>query len=172
MKYFQTQFSHLNNYTVNHNGITYHRFWTVQVNSHLRLKLRFLQSNSELNQAIVLFFPENFDGNVLVMGKEFSIRKSQFPKIIFWEDDLPSEFDVSIANYFGEIFVCNGADPLGNKQLCKHLSEGCAMIIEMINERKFTFYCNNHKYEGTCNDFIFEAEIMEQKTGDGLCEPF
>ena len=40
------------------------------------------------------------------------------------------------------------------------------MIIEKINEQKFTFYCKNHKYEGECTDLIFEAEILGGQ-GDG-----
>lgn len=160
MKFFQTEFSDQNNYTVSHNGITYHRFWTVQANGHLTLKLRFIKSNSDLTQAIILFFHEGFAGDITVMGESVSIPKSKFPKIIFWEDDFPSEFEVTINNHYGEVFVCNGADPIGTKQFCKHLSEGCAMIIKQTGDRKYTFCCNNHKYEGMCDDLIFEIEVI------------
>ena len=55
--------------------------------------------------------------------------------------------------------VCNGSDPIGTKQFCKHLSEGCAMLVQELGVNKYRFYCHDHSFEGECDNLVFELEI-------------
>lgn len=161
MNYFQTLFSEQHSNVIEYDEVKYYRFWPIQVKDAIKFKLRFIQSNSKFNQAIVLSFPKGFGGTVSIMGNSLPIKKTAFPKLIFWEDLSPSEFEVMIENFSGEIKVCNGSDPIGSKQFCKHLSEGCAMIVQKKNSLKYCFYCNDHEYQGECDNLVFEIEILK-----------
>ena len=161
MNYFQTLFSEKRSNIIECDGVTYYRFWPIQVNGTIKFKLRFIQSKSKFNQAIVLSFPNGFNGIVSIMGNSFPIKKTLFPIINFWEDSSPREFEVMIEKFYGEIKVCNGSDPIGTKQFCKHLSEGCAMIVQKKNSLKYCFDCKDHEYQGVCDNLVFELEIIE-----------
>lgn len=150
---------------IEYNGITYYRYWPILVNGSIKIKFKFINSNSQFLQAIVLSLPANFEGNAIVDGKDYPVRKTAFPMMNFWEDTAPSEFDVIINNFIGELKVCNGSDPIGTKQFCKHLSEGSAMIAQKLGNTHYRFYCHDHEYEGNCDNLIFEMQI--EKTGDG-----
>ena len=165
MQYFQTLFSVNHSNTIEWDGVTYHRFWPIQVNGTIKLKMRFICSDSKFTQAIVLSFPKGFNGAVTVMGSCIPVRRTSFPTLNFWEDTAPAEFDVTINDFEGEVKLCNGSDPIGTKQFCKHLSEGCAMIVQKIGEERYRFTCHDHEYEGACNNLIFEVE-MGHKTGE------
>lgn len=160
MAYFQTLFCEQHKNVIEYNGITYYRFWPIQVNDDITLKFKFVEQKSKYTQAIVLMFPYDFDGIVSISGNHIPIPKTSFPSLNFWEDSAPKEFDVSIKNYTGEIKICNGADPIGTKQFCKHLSEGCAMIVRGIGQGKYSFQCNDHEFEGNCENLVFELEIV------------
>ncbi len=160
MAYFQTLFYEQHTNVIEYNGITYHRFWPIQVDGDIILNLKFVEQRSKYTQAIVLMFPQNFDGSVSISGNHIPIPKTSFPALNFWEDSAPKEFDVSIKNFTGEIKICNGADPIGTKQFCKHLSEGCAMIVRGIGQGKYSFQCNDHEFEGNCENLVFELEIV------------
>jgi len=159
MQYFQALFQQNNSAVIEYEGITYRRFWPIQVNSVVKFKLRFLHRDSKFLQAIVLALPCGFNGKVSVMGSTVPIKKA-FPMVCFWEDTAPREFNVEITNFQGELQLCNGSDPIGTKQFCKHLSEGCAMIAQKTGDRKYRFYCHDHEYGGTCDNLVFELEIL------------
>ncbi len=159
--YFQTLFSENHSDVIDYNGITYHRFWSIKVENEIKFRLRFVHSNSKFIQSIVLSFPKDFNGNVSVMKKNIHVKKTLFPRLYFWEDTAPPEFDVSVTDFSGEIKICNGSDPIGTKQFCKHLSEGCAMIAQNIGEMRYRFYCHDHEYQGDCDNLIFELEIQK-----------
>ena len=103
MRHFQTLFSEKHSNIIEYEGIIYRRFWPVQVNGTIRLKIRILHSSSKFVQAIVFSFPRNFEGIVSVMGNCVPVKKSAFPILNFWEDTAPNEFDVTITNFYGEI---------------------------------------------------------------------
>jgi len=163
MTYFQVLFSEKHSDIIEYEGTVYHRFFPVCVNGSVKLKLKFIKSNSPFTQSIVIFFPEGFNGKASVDGKQLVLRK-RFPVAVFWEDTSSAEFEVLIRDFCGEIGVCNGADPIGTKTICKHLSGGCAMIVEKITDSYYSFYCHDHTFPGPCDHLIFELEI--EKTED------
>jgi len=158
--YFQKLFEENHSNVIEYNGDIYYRFWPILINDIISFKLRFVHSDSKFRQAIVLSFPNNFDGCVSVMGNIISMKKTAFPMLSFWEDTSPTEFDVTITGFQGEIKLCNGSDPIGTKQFCKYLSEGCAMIARRRNDSQYCFYCNDHEYHNACNNLIFELEVL------------
>lgn len=160
MKYFQTLFQENHSNVIEHDGVTYHRFWPIQVYGTIKLKLRFVHSDSLFLQAIVFALPKEFGGNISVMGNPVSIKKEAFPRLYFWEDTAPREFDVEITNFQGEIQVCNGSDPIGTKLFCKHLSEGCAMIVQKVGDQQYCFRCHDHEFDGTCDNLVFVLEKL------------
>lgn len=130
------------------------------VDGTVKFKLRRVHSESQFLQAVVLSFPSDFSGCVSVMGNVIPVTKTSFPMLAFWEDTTPAEFDVTITNFQGEIKLCNGSDPIGTKQFCKYLSEGCAMIVEKQNDSQYRFYCHDHEYHISCDNLVFELEIQ------------
>jgi len=160
MVYFEKLFREQQSNTVTYNNCIYHRYFPVVVENNIKLRFKIISSNSVFGQAIVLLFPPKFNSNVFLMGKEIHIKKSSFPKLNFWTDTSPEEFEVDISNFTGEIKICNGSDPLGSKQFCKYLSEGCAMIVTQMGEHKFRFNCNDHEYDDDCNDLVFDLEVI------------
>lgn len=161
MKHFQTLFQQNNSAVIEVDGITYRRFWPIPVNGTVKFKLRFVHSDSKFLQAIVLAFPCEFDGKVSVMDNPISVKKGAFPRLYFWEDTAPKEFEVEITNFRGELKVCNGSDPLGTKQFCKHLSEGCAMTVQRTADQQYCFHCHDHEFDGPCENLVFELEIQK-----------
>lgn len=161
MTYFQTLFQELHSNVIEYNGNTYYRFFPISIAGEALIKFKFIHSDSRFTQAIVLFFSEGFDGRIDVNENSVPIRK-RFPMLNFWEDTAPNEFNVRITNYWGEINICNGSDPLGNKLFCKHLSEGCAMIVQQLGDYHYQFLCHDHEFLGDCNNLIFEIQIITQ----------
>ena len=143
-----------------YNGQVVHRYLSIFVNERIDLEFRIVESSSPNTQAIVIVFPSGFSGNVCLLGKNIPIKKSAFPKMNFWTDTAPSEFDIQISNFTGKILVCNGSDPLATKQFCKHLSAGCAMIVDKLADNKFRCLCNDHEEDDDFNDLVFEVEII------------
>lgn len=160
MKYFQTLFQENNSAVIECDGIIYRRFWPIQVNGTLKFELCFVHSDSKFLQSIVLAFPDTFDGKVAVMGNLVPVKKGAFPRVYFWEDTAQKEFEVEITSFQGQLQVCNGSDPIGTKQFCKHMSEGCAMIVQKTADRQYSFYCHDHEFEGPCNNLVFVLELL------------
>ena len=160
MVMFQSLFSEQRRNVIEHNGVTYHRYLSIPVKDTVILKFKVICIDSPYTQAVVISFPPAFDGTVSVDDRIIPIKKSSFPKANFWMDTAPSEFAVTIRDYEGDIIVCNGSDPLGTKQICKHLSAGCAMVIDCISPNKFICSCNDHVNDMDCDDLIFEVDIL------------
>lgn len=87
------------------------------------------------------------------------IPKNRFPKLNFWYDITPKQFDVEFVVEDGSLTICNGSDPIGTKQFNHTLVFECAMIIEKLGEDKFRFHCNDHENDDF-DDLIFEMEII------------
>lgn len=160
---FQSLFFSQRSNSIVHNGKTIQRYLPIMVDGEKSFHFRFIESRSDYTQAIVLAFPSDFRGNVFLMGKKISVKKSAFPKVNIWKDTAPVEFGVRITDYTGEVMLCNGSDPLGTKQFCKYLSEGCAMIVESLGHNKYRCLCNDHEYDDDCNDLVFEVEVSTKK---------
>lgn len=160
MVMFQSLFSQQRKNIIEHNGVIYHRYISIPVKEIVTLKFKVIHIDSPYTQAVVLAFPPDFDGSVSVDGRIIPVKRTSFPKVNVWMDNAPIEFTVTVANYVGDIMVCNGSDPLGTKQICKHLSAGCAMIIDRMSSDKFICKCNDHANDDDCDDFIFEIDIL------------
>ena len=162
MEHFQLKFEQQKCNAVEHNGRVYHRYYPIDITKNVELNIAFISSHSEYNQSVVIFFPENFDGEISVCGKPFRIEKQKFPKLILWKDISLSKVNVCISNFVGRIEVCNGSDPIGTKQFCYCLSRGNAMFIEQVQANRSRFYCNDHVFDEDFDDLIFELEIVAQ----------
>lgn len=160
---FQKCFTERNSDVIEHNGTIYRRFLSVKISSSTTLCFQFAGGNSIFEQAIVIVFPRGFSGKVHVNGKNVPIRKTAFPKLNFWESTSPKTFKIKITGFTGEIKICNGSDPTGMKQFCKHLSDGCAMIVETLTENQFRFHCNDHQINDDCTDLVFDLQILSQE---------
>ena len=157
---FQEMFFSQHSNHIIYNGRVISRHLPIAVSGKVNLRFRILGVSSPYTQAIVIVFPSGFSGNVYLLGKRIPIRKSAFPKLNFWSDTAPSDFEVEISDFVGEILICNGSDPLATKQFCKHLSAGCAMIVDEFAQNKFRCVCNDHEEDDDFNDLIFEVEVV------------
>ena len=163
MKYFQITFQEDSDAIIEYNGELYRRYLPIEINNSVKIKFKFIRSNSEFLQAIVVMFPRDFNGDVSINEKKVIVRKNAFPKIIFWEDNTSTVFEMKIQNFVGKICICNGADPIGNKTICKMMSEGCAMIVKETEHNILRCYCHDHTFDGPCDNLIFEAEIKQSE---------
>lgn len=159
MLYFQKAFQESKKNIIEYEGIIYHRYFSVEIKRNSKLIFEFIKSNSVYTQAIVIMFPENFKGKVFCKDIELSIKKSAFPKLIFWEDSAPKRFEIQIIDYEGVVEIANGADPIGDKQICQYLVFGCAMIVDRIGKNKYRCLCNDYENDNDCDDLIFELTI-------------
>lgn len=159
MFYFQKAFQESKKSIIEFEGITYHRYFSVKIETNSKLFFEFMKSNTLRSQAIVIIFPKNFNGRVFCGDKELPIKKSSFPKLIFWEDSAPKSFEIQIIDYEGTVEIANGADPIGDKQICQYLALGCAMIVDEIGKNKYRFSCNDYENNVDCDDLIFELTV-------------
>lgn len=141
------------------NGIKYYRYFPIRISNKMTIRISFVEINSTFEQAILFLFPCDFSGNIQINGKNVLLKKGSFRKLNFWARTAPTQFEVTVSNFIGEIRICNGSDPLGNMQFCKHLSDGCAMHIENIGTNRYRMHCNDHELDLDCNDLIFDVEI-------------
>lgn len=156
MMYFSSMFAEAQSTSIEYKGKVLHLIDKYEGKGRQKLKVRFLSNNSKYTQAVVLQL-SSFKGDIYLNGERIQVQKSAFPKINFWQDYAPREFELEVDLKDGFIAICNGADPLGNKILCKHMTEGCAMIIEDLGDKK-RYYCNDFENDDDFDDLIFEIE--------------
>jgi len=138
------------------------RYFELTEVGEYKIKFTFIESNSDINQAIVLFFCD-FSGEYYLENKLKQIKNNRFPQEHFWIDTSPKEFNVTINLLEGKIMICNGSDLLGDKCYCNTLHAGCAMHTVKISENRYRFFCNDHELDDDFNDLIFEMEILHKE---------
>lgn len=161
MKPFNVLFDR--NDEIEYKGKIISKYFKINRPGDYRIKFTFIKSNSQFNQAIVIFF-NDFSGNFFLEEQKYSLPKSRFPKVNYWLDTAPNAFEVRVQFFGGHLLICNGSDPLGNKQVCHSLYFGCAIFIEQIGENKYRFNCNDHENDDDFDDLIFEMEIINENT--------
>ena len=159
MAYFQVEFQRPGVNAVEHNGRMYCRYFDVVIDRPTTLQFTFLETNSKYTQGIVVGFPREFKGKVLLDGRQIKIKKSAFRELHFWEDTAPRSFCLTVSDFEGELFVCNSDDPLGNKMFCKHLTEGSAMHVREVAENTYRFYCLDHAFGDRPDNLVFEMKV-------------
>mgnify|MGYP003292532607 CR=1 FL=1 len=157
---FQKCFAERKSDVIEYNGMIYRRYFPVKISTRALLRFQFTGGSSKFEQAIVIVFPRGFSGKVQVNEKNIPVRKTAFPKLNFWESTSPKTFEVEITDFTGEIKICNGSDPTGTKEFCKHLSDGCAMIVKNLTENQFRCYCNDHQLNDDCTDLVFDLQLQ------------
>lgn len=100
------------------------------------------------------------------MRKNSNSPKTRFPKVNYWFDTAPKEIEIKLLLEKGHILLCNGSDPIGDKQFCHSLGFGCAMYIEKISDNKYRFHCNDHENDDDFDDLVFEMEIAKFTAGE------
>jgi len=158
MIYFSSLFAQANSDHIEYNGKIVNAYNKFDLKGRHRIKVKFLSTNSKYVQAIVLSLV-NFRGNVYLNGERIMIKKTAFPKINFWQDTAPKEFEIEIDLSEGSIGIFNGADPIGDKRFCKFGSDGCAMIIEDLGKKKI-YHCNDFENDDDFDDLVFEMEVL------------
>ena len=159
MKYLQLKFDEQKSDVIEHDGRQYYRSYRIGTTEKLYLRFTFISTASEYTQAIVIFLPSKFHGEVRVGNKTVEVKGHKFPKVILWSDVCPREVEVYISNVNGDVEVCNGSDPLGTKTICYCLARGSAMHMEQLSPSKYRFYCNDHVFDEDFDDLVFEMEI-------------
>lgn len=146
---------------IEYRGKTIRKYYKLDTPGEYTFCFKFIKSESPFHQAIVLFFLD-FKGDFYLWDHKYKLPNSQFPKVNFWFDKAQKELSVKIKLSDGIVLICNGSDPIGNKQICHSLCLGCALQIEKQDE-KLIFYCNDHENDDDFDDLIFEV-ICDKKT--------
>lgn len=142
---------------IQYGGETIHRYFLFENFDKLRLKLTFVSSNSKYGQAIVVHFQDNFKGRIYLDGRELGLPKSAFPHHNFWKETAPAQFLLEIIREEGKIWLCNGADPIGDHRFCKNLSGGCAMKIQELGKNHYRCHCNDHVVDDDFDDLVYDV---------------
>jgi len=135
------------------------RYYLLDEPGEYLISFRFISTNSKFNQAIVMIFNE-FIGSYFLFDEEVQIPRIRFPKENFWADTSPSEIRIKINLISGRIYICNGSDPLGTKQICHALHMGCAMCVNKTSDNVYRFHCNDHENDDDFDDLVFEMKII------------
>lgn len=126
----------------------------------LNLKFSEVTTNSKYPQTIVLLFSNDFNGKIFLNGSEYKLPKKPFAKINFWTDTMPSMVEVEIFFKSGFVSICNGADPIGNKQLCRMLTAGAALILIPSDNDSYIVRCNDFENDDDFEDLIFKMQVI------------
>jgi len=145
---------------IDYKGKIVTRYFKLDIPGEYTIKFRFISKASAFNQAIVLLF-NDFVGQYYLFDKEKNLPNIRFQKENFWIETAPDEISVKIHLKEGNIFICNGSDPLGSRQICYTLHMGCAIYIEKISEKVYRFNCNDHENDDDFDDLVFEMELVE-----------
>lgn len=160
MIYFSSLFTEANSSKIKYKNKDIYQDDTYDLLGIHKIKLRFISCNSKYIQAIVLDL-YNFKGQIYLEGQEIKNPKRAFPSINFWQDTAPSEIELTINLESGNLGICNGSDPIGDKKICHRMSFGCAMMIEELSPTKKRYYCNDHENDDDFDDLVFEIEILD-----------
>ena len=152
-------FSEAKTFVIEYKGKIIRRFYTFERKGCTKVRFSFIESNSTYNQAINLHLSE-FKGRIILDGEEREQPKGNFPQLVFAEKECPKVIELIIELEDGNIAICNASDPLGTGQIWHSISQGCAMITEVLGENHFRFYCNDHENDDDFNDFIFDMELF------------
>lgn len=169
MKPFSVLFEHSDEIT--YQGKIIKKNYKLDATGEYDLTFSFIEKNSRFNQAIVLLFLD-FTGDFYIFDQKYKLPNSRFPKVNFWFEESNTEISVKINLVKGTVLICNGSDPLGNKQICHSLCFGCALQVEEHDD-KLIFYCNDHENDDDFDDLVFELRdnkgtiLKGHKTGDG-----
>ena len=126
-----------------------------------KLKFTFISSNPKREQCIVLL-GNNDICEIEYNGKKYHFPKGRFPSCDIFEKDFGKSFILNINLKKDHIAICNGAIlEVGDTQLVRYSSFGCAMKIEEISDNKIRFYCNDYEPNDDFNDLIFEIEFLD-----------
>ncbi len=158
---FDVLFEEANSQTILYHDKIIHRYYSINKVGKYILRFSNISRNSKYFQCIIILF-NNCKGKMVVQGDEMPFPDGSFPKILFWEDDFPKNFEIMFHVKEGSIIICNGSDPLGTKKICHHLTKSCAMLIETIGNNKFRFHCNDHEHNDDFEDFVFDMEVVEK----------
>lgn len=144
---------------IEYHGEIIRRYYKLTDEGQYNIRFTFVESNSNINQAIVIHFVD-FMGDVWVENKKVDLTGNGFPVCSFWMDTAPNHFNVQInMEKNGIVYICNGSDLLGTKQICRSLRGGCAMRIEQLTENTFRMHCNDHESDDDFDDLVFDMEI-------------
>jgi hypothetical protein len=120
----------------------------VPIEKNQRIKVEFVETNSDWKQGIILetkgdFMPEN--------GEVVPFRS------VFWEDTAPKQFEVQIKSKNKELLVYNVWD-VGNGTM-HYWHNGAAMEVKAEGNVS-TYYCNDGYPDTDFNDLIFKIELL------------
>jgi hypothetical protein len=113
-----------------------------------RIKVEFVETNSEWKQGIILETKGDF---MLENGEVVPYRS------VFWEDTAPKKFEVQIKSKNKELLVYNVWD-VGNGTM-HYWHNGAAMEVKVEGNIR-TYYCNDGYPDTDFNDLIFKLELL------------
>lgn len=158
---FSEKFSLSESFEIEHKGKTVRAFYNFDKKGEYILRFKFISTLSQYDQAIVLHL-DSFVGKLYIDEKRLEIPKNKFPQIVLEEKNAPRQFDLKVQLEAGELTICNGSDLLGTGAMWCSLDEGCAMIVDTVNENHMVFYCNDHENDDDFDDLIFEIEVIQE----------
>ncbi len=152
MKPFSVLFEHSDE--INYHGKITQKYYKLDTPGEYDFTFTFIKKNSRFNQAIVLLFLD-FTGDIYLFDQKHKLPNNRFPKVNFWFEESNTEISVRIRLVKGIVLICNGSDPIGNKQICHSLCFGCALQVEK-QDNKLIFHCNDHENDDDFDDLEFE----------------
>lgn len=144
---FEKLFKQSKGQPISYEGKTLVLIDRIGIASTQKVKINFLETNSNWKQGLILETNGKFildDGSVI----------TKYP--VFWEDTAPKEIELTIKSKNKELIVYNVWDS-GNGTISRW-HNGAAMEINQISEKKRIYYCNDGYPDLDFNDIVFSIE--------------
>ena len=144
-----------------------YRFYRIDKAGYYRLDFSNIHTNSRMLQAIILEMSKKFKATFYIVGQRVKKPQGAYPRIQFWENDMPEKFSVYFHLEEGCVYIENAcAQPLPTPvPYCSMGIAGCAIVIDELGENRYRFNCNDVDRDDDFDDLVFDLSVVEFSDG-------
>jgi len=141
--------------TYEENGITYYRWYFLELTGDYDLDFRFVSTNSIFPQGISLFCTKDFKGKLFLDDSQLPPLKSIFAHINLKEHEFPTkQFTLSVRSTSGGIYLANTSGDIWDCGVF-----GYALWVEQLADNHYRFHCNDAELDDDFDDLIFDIIV-------------